>query len=99
MGNDMMYAVAAMAILVLGFALFGMPSAQQTASILAQDAGTGGACFSQQAQVPPECGDINNPQNLQHLSHHPDRFQACYRIVDPAKFKAAVGGDVTEFIR
>src|SRR5512143_1013633 len=49
--------------------------------------------------VPPECGDINDPANLQHLSHHPDRFQACYRVVDPAKFKAATGQDVSSFIR
>ncbi len=49
--------------------------------------------------IPPECGDINDPANLQHLSHHPDRFQACYRVVDPSKFKAATGQDVSNFIR
>ncbi|GEM_PF-1930361 len=49
-------------------------------------------------QAGSECGDLNDPQNLQHLSHHPSQFQACYKVVDPAKFKAAVGKDVSEFI-
>ena len=56
--------------------------------------------YQQQAQqAGGECGDRNDPANLQHLSHHPDQFQSCYGVVDPVKFKAAVGRDVGEFIR
>ena len=98
MGDTMMYAVAALALLVLGFAVFATPSQQPLAGTGLGQAGSGYQ-LQQQVAIPPDCGDINNPQNLQHLSHHPDRFQACYKVVDPAKFKAAVGRDVSEFIQ
>lgn len=50
------------------------------------------AYFAQQAQAAgSECGDMNDPQNLQHLSHHPEKFSACLKAADPAKLKAATG--------
>ncbi|MBI5133554.1 MAG: hypothetical protein HZA83_02470 [Thaumarchaeota archaeon] len=53
----------------------------------------------QQTQIPAKCGNIEDPQNIQHLSHHPDQFQDCLKLVDPVKFKNAVGRDVSEFLR
>lgn len=98
MGDKTMYAVAAVALLVLGFGVFAMPQRQQ-ADFSASAYGTQqSAQFAAPASIPPECGDINDPANLQHLSHHPDQFQACYKVVDSAKFKAAVGQDVSAFI-
>ncbi|MFH0927195.1 MAG: hypothetical protein V1822_01315 [Candidatus Micrarchaeota archaeon] len=56
--------------------------------------------FQQQAaSAGSECGDLNNPANLQHLSHHPNLYQDCYKLIDPQKFKAAVGKDISEFMR
>lgn len=84
--------VAAVAVLAFSFLSLIAPPAKAQA---------GGAVAASLAQgpVPAECGDIENPKNLQHLSHHPDRFQECYKYVDPAKFKAAVGEDLSNFMR
>jgi hypothetical protein len=66
----------------------------------AQNQGISGAGAAAVSGTPPaECGDINDPSNLQHLSHHPDRFQECYKYVDPVKFKQAVGQDLSNFQR
>lgn len=97
MGDKTMYAVAAVALLVLGFGIFAMPARQQADFSAAS--GAQSAQFAAPASIPPECGDINDPAQLQHLSHHPDQFQECYKVVDPAKFKAAVGQDVSAFMR
>ncbi len=75
----------------------GSPAVGQDGKLLATEPNA--RYFAQEAQtVGSECGNLNDPQNLQHLSHHPSQFQACYKAVDPAKFKAAVGKDVSEFI-
>ncbi len=104
MSDKAIYAVLLAGVLVLGYGMFFMPSAQayQTASP-SQSYGTaapaaGGKTSLASASIPPECGDINDPKQLQHLSHHPDQFQACYKVVDPVKFKAAAGRDVSVFI-
>ena len=96
MGDKTMYAVAAIALLVLGYGVFAMPTRQQ--ADFSASAG-GAAQFAAPAQIPAKCGNINDPAQWQHLSHHPDQFQECYRVVDPAKFKAAVGQDVSVFMR
>lgn len=95
MGDKAMYAVALVALMVLGYAAFGVPARQPDASAAAGSYAT--AQLS--GAIPPECGDINDPQNLQHLSHHPDRFQACYKYVDPGKFQQAVGQPLSNFQR
>ncbi len=86
--------VAAGALLALAMLSFlAPPAAAQN-----QGAGqAGGAVLS--GSPPAECGDINDPSNLQHLSHHPDRFQECYKYVDPVKFRQAVGQDLSNFQR
>lgn len=99
MGDKSMYAVAAVALLVLGFGVFAMPSRQQADFSASGYGAQQPTQFAAPASIPPECGNINDPAQLQHLSHHPDQFQECYRVVDPAKFKAAVGQDVSVFIR
>ncbi len=113
MGEKIMYAVVLAAIAVLAFAVFAMPQGRQAGGVAgyasaggqrlaglasAQFAGGEGS-QSQQAAIPSECGDINDPKNLQHLSHHPDQFQECYKFVDANKFRQAVGRDLSEFRR
>lgn len=73
------------ALAVLGWVLYGALSTPTAAPI--------------QQQIPSECGDITDNANVQHLSHHPDRFGECIKLVDPAKFKEAVGTDKSEFMR
>ena len=102
MGDRAIYAVLLAGALVLGYGMFFMPSAQAyQAASPSQSYGAaapGGKTSLASASIPPECGNIDDPKNLQHLSHHPDQFQACYKVVDPAKFKQAVGQDVSVFI-
>jgi hypothetical protein len=103
-GEMLPYVLLALAVGLLGFSFLSLsrPKAQ-----VAFDSYGGLANTPQNSQyyqaaaasAGSECGDLNDPANLQHLSHHPDRFQSCYRLVDPAKFKAAVGRDVSEFMR
>jgi|SRR3989338_1916271 len=103
MSDKAIYAVLLAGLMVLGYGTFFMPSQQPqqpfpySQQYAVQEGGY--AAAPPAGNVPPECGDINDPKNLQHLSHHPDQFQACYRVVDPAKFRAAVGRDASEFIR
>ena len=99
MGDKTMYAVAAIALLVLGYGVFAMPQRQQADFSASAYGAQQPAQFAAPAQIPAKCGNINDPAQLQHLSHHPDQFQECYRVVDPAKFKAAVGQDVSVFMR
>ena len=49
-------------------------------------------------QYDAECGDINDPKNIQHLSHHPDTYRECIRQIDPQKFKDAVGEDIGNYL-
>ena len=108
MGDDEIYAVALMGLLVLGYGIFAMPAANAQFSpsgsqyaITSGGSGSFGLSGSgqplAQGSVPPECGNVNDAKNVQHLSHHPDRFKACYPYVDPAFFKSAVGQDISQF--
>lgn len=56
--------------------------------------------FSQQAGQQPgsECGNLRDTANVQHLSHHPDRYVDCLRQVDPAFLKQATGQSYEEIV-
>ena len=55
--------------------------------------------FAQRAAAAgSECGDLNDQQNLQHLSHHPDRYADCLRAADQAKLRAAAGRTAQEIL-
>ena len=97
MEDKMIYAVALAALMVLGYAAFGMPARQPDVSAAA---GAGAYATAQlSGPIPPECGDINDAENLQHLSHHPDQFQECYKVVDAGKFQQAVGQPLSNFMK
>ena len=88
--------VAALAVaLWVGYSAFAAP-----APAVVENTETNRVYFEQQAAASSnECGDLNDPQNIQHLSHHPDRYQDCLRQVDPAKFREAVGDDLSNYLR
>ncbi len=52
-----------------------------------------------QGSAPSECGDVTDPSNIQHLSHHPNLYGECYKYIDPAAFKAATGQDISNYLR
>ncbi len=87
-----------MAVLVMAFAFIGLPSAASTeekpsaASIEEKDTRV-------QNPLPSDCGDLEDPSNIQHLSHHPSRYQECLRQIDPVKFKEATGDDISDYLR
>ena len=105
MGEKIMYAVVIAAVALLAFAVFAMPSGRiPQAGGIPTGYGNGGGqalAFASPAQgtLPEECGNINDPKNLQHLSHHPDTYQECYKYIDPAKFRQATGQELSSFIR
>lgn len=80
------------AFAVLGWVLYGAFSIQAAPT-------TGLAVYQQpQTAIPSECGDITDNSNVQHLSHHPDRFGECIKLVDPAKFREATGTDKSAYM-
>lgn len=78
------------AFAVLGWVLYGAFSSPAAPS-------SGLAALPNQA-IPSECGDITDNANVQHLSHHPSQFGECIKLVDPAKFKEAVGTDKSAYM-
>ena len=55
--------------------------------------------FQQVAQqTGSECGDVTDVSNVQHLSHHPDRYAECLKKVDSAFLKKATGLTLKEII-
>lgn len=55
--------------------------------------------FQQQAQDSGGvCGDLTSNANIQHLSHHPDRYEDCLMQVDPALLKQATGKTLNEIL-
>ncbi len=55
--------------------------------------------FAAQAQsAGSECGDVKDEANVQHLSHHPDRFAECLGQVEPSFLKKATGKTLGEII-
>ena len=53
---------------------------------------------AQAKQAGSECGDMKDLGNVQHLSHHPDRFADCIKQVDPQVFEQAVGQTKEEYM-
>ena len=102
MGDGIIYAVIIAGLLVLGYGIFGMPTQRGEWQAQGISAGVGGAGsggnVQLQGSLPAECGDINDVKNLQHLSHHPDQFQECYKFVDAGKFQQAVGQPLSDFM-
>ncbi len=98
------YGVLLIGLMVLAYGLFGIVNGVGSDNgyhpARLQNTPENYQYYQQQAAgAGSECGDLNDVANLQHLSHHPDRFQECYKVVDPVAFKQAVGRDVSEFIR
>lgn len=101
MGDEIIYVVMVAGLLVLGYGLFGMPAQGewQTQGVVPASSTGGSGAARLQGSPPAECGNINDAKNLQHLSHHPDQFQECYKYVDAGKFQQAVGQPLSNFQR
>ena len=86
------------AVIIFGIAIFvwSLTSMMQTNSV-------GGSKFNyyqnQNLQTGSECGDMTDPANVQHLSHHPDRFGDCIKNVDPQIFEQSVGQKKEDYIK
>lgn len=52
----------------------------------------------QSFQQTDDCGNLRDVQNVQHLSHHPDRYASCLRKVDPAFLKQATGQTLQQIL-
>ncbi len=45
------------------------------------------------------CGDLTDPGNVQHLSHHPSQYADCLKQVSPDVFQKATGTDKNAFMQ
>ncbi len=56
--------------------------------------------FTQQAEeINSECGDLESESNIQHLSHHPARYEKCLKQVNPELLKQATGKTLEELMK
>lgn len=89
-GNLMIYFAIAVGILLLMFTIY---------SSVQASAGAPENIAAQPNLPPVECGDIKDISNVQHLSHHPDKFGGCIELVDAAIFENAVGQKKEDYIK
>ncbi len=89
------YAVLILALAVLGWVAYGAFGPKPAASAVQASA----LAASQGIIDSSSCGDLNDTANVQHLSHHPDRFADCVKQVDAAKFREAVGMEKSEWFK
>lgn len=100
--EHLLYAVIFGAVLVLSwsaFSTFSKPQLDRDPRGLLLETASNEQYFAAQAQqVGSECGDLQDEANVQHLSHHPDRFAQCLRQVTPAFLKKATGKTLEEIL-
>ncbi|VVB59975.1 Uncharacterised protein [uncultured archaeon] len=87
--NVILYVAIAAAVLVLGWVFW----SSYVISGSAPAAANTNTYSSGFATGSDNCGDLNDPSNVQHLSHHLGTFGECIKKVDPAVFKQATGKD------
>ena len=97
-----LYGLLFVAVLILAwtaFSMFSKPQLDRDAQGRVLQTSANAQFFQQQAaQSGSECGDLKDEANVQHLSHHPDRFSDCLRQVDPAFLKQATGQTLQEIL-
>src|SRR3989344_5878473 len=81
--------------ILYGAVIFGVAILAWSITSLFQSNTVGSAKYNyyqaQAQQSGSECGDMTDLANVQHLSHHPDRFGNCIKQVDAQIFEQAVG--------
>ena len=89
--------------LLYGVIIFGIAILVWSLTSMMQTNAVGGAKYNyyqnQNLQTGSECGDMTDSANVQHLSHHPDRFGNCIKQVDPQIFEQAVGQSKEEYMK
>lgn len=88
--------LAGVAVLSLLFVVFSLFNAGSVGTSSGSNVVAGN---SASLVAPSDCGDLKSSVNIQHLSHHPDRYQACLKLIDPSDFKSATGQDLSAFLR
>ena len=98
----LMYGLFFLTVMLLAwsaFAFFAKPSFTADAQGNVLQTQSNYQYFQEQAaQSGSECGDLNDEANVQHLSHHPDRFENCLRQVDPAFLRKATGKTLEQIL-
>lgn len=95
------YAVVFVAVLALAFALFmykpGGPLLDEKGAVVSS--GQNLQYYQQKAAaLGDECGDLKDDANVQHLSHHPDRYADCLKKVEPAVLQKATGKTLSQIL-
>lgn len=100
--NTVLYVAVAMGVAVLSFSALSFfelhPSAPSGVVALKQYAGVSPPAGGALPAGASECGDLADAKNVQHLSHHPDKYSQCLRQVDPQVLKSATGKGIREIL-
>ncbi len=109
--NILLYGIAAAAVAVFAWAvlsIFGAGAAAGNANYNAESvyapsapagAGVAEGQMDESGMHGAGCGDLTDPANVQHLSHHPDQYADCIKQVSPDIFKQATGTDKNVFMQ
>ncbi|MBI2444888.1 hypothetical protein HYV43_00685 [Candidatus Micrarchaeota archaeon] len=94
------YAVVFGVVLVLAFAfLVYRPAGSQTGPGSLVPNGQNFQYYQQKAAaLGNECGDLKDEGNVQHLSHHPERYAACLKQVEPVFLQQATGKTLQQLL-
>lgn len=110
--NILLYGVVAAAVAVIAWAVLGIfgagasSTAYNAGSVSAPSASAGAAegqmneaGMDESGMNGTGCGDLTDPGNVQHLSHHPSQYADCIKQVSPEVFKQATGTDKNTFMQ
>lgn len=94
------YGIVFLAVVALSWAFLLQPTGpQRDASGTVVQSSQNYQYFQQQAAASgSDCGDLKNEANVQHLSHHPDKYASCLRQVEPALLQKATGKTLQQII-
>ena len=91
MENKLLVAGIIIAILALGYVVWGMFSQNTVQPNSTLPSNTQQMSGANLATSSSDCGDLKDQQNVTHMTHHPDQYKDCLAKVDPALLKQITG--------
>ncbi|PIN98793.1 MAG: hypothetical protein COT90_02730 [Candidatus Diapherotrites archaeon CG10_big_fil_rev_8_21_14_0_10_31_34] len=100
-----MYGLIFFGIILSGMALMNLNQVQHKTVISTDEKGVvlkteeNQKIFEEQAiELDSKCGDLEDKENIQHLSHHPGMYMECLEQVDSEKLMEATGKTLEEIL-
>ncbi len=100
MKNILQYGVLVLAVVVLAWSMITMLTpTSQTANTLEKNDKNFQYYENLNKQSTNNCGDLTDPDNIQHLTHHPGQYSDCIKQVDAQIFESAIGQNKEDWMR